>query len=101
MTRVLISLTGLEILAFPCNQFMKQEPGTSEDAQQFACTRFKAEYPIFKKVMREHLACTNLTSILTEDNALIWNISCGRMQSTFVCLFIPFQTGFFIVLFIL
>lgn len=45
-------LAGLEILAFPCNQFLKQEPGTSEDAQQFACTRYKAEYPIFHKVIR-------------------------------------------------
>ncbi|OIT28769.1 PREDICTED: probable glutathione peroxidase 5 [Nicotiana attenuata] len=41
---------GFEVLAFPCNQFLKQEPGTSEEAQQFACTRFKAEYPIFQKV---------------------------------------------------
>lgn len=41
---------GFEILAFPCNQFLKQEPGTSEEAEQFACTRFKAEYPIFQKV---------------------------------------------------
>ncbi|KAG2697160.1 hypothetical protein I3760_07G092900 [Carya illinoinensis] len=41
---------GLEILAFPCNQFLKQEPGTSEEAEQFACTRYKAEYPIFQKV---------------------------------------------------
>ncbi|CAK9310008.1 unnamed protein product [Citrullus colocynthis] len=39
-----------EILAFPCNQFLKQEPGTSQDAQEFACTRYKAEYPIFQKV---------------------------------------------------
>ncbi|KAK7285385.1 hypothetical protein RJT34_20154 [Clitoria ternatea] len=41
---------GLEILAFPCNQFLKQEPGTSQDAEEFACTRFKAEYPIFGKI---------------------------------------------------
>ncbi|KAI3423212.1 Glutathione peroxidase [Psidium guajava] len=41
---------GLEILAFPCNQFLKQEPGTSQEAQEFACTRYKAEYPIFQKV---------------------------------------------------
>lgn len=39
-----------EILAFPCNQFLKQEPGTSEAAQEFACTRYKAEYPIFQKI---------------------------------------------------
>ncbi|VFQ86195.1 unnamed protein product [Cuscuta campestris] len=39
-----------EILAFPCNQFLNQEPGTSEEAHEFACTRFKAEYPVFDKV---------------------------------------------------
>ncbi|PKA64824.1 putative glutathione peroxidase 4 [Apostasia shenzhenica] len=39
-----------EILAFPCNQFLKQEPGTSQDAKEFACTRYQAEYPIFQKV---------------------------------------------------
>ncbi|KAJ4829132.1 Phospholipid hydroperoxide glutathione peroxidase, mitochondrial [Turnera subulata] len=41
---------GFEILAFPCNQFLKQEPLTSQEAQEFACTRYKAEYPIFQKV---------------------------------------------------
>lgn len=41
---------GLEILAFPCNQFGGQEPGSNEQIQEFACTRFKAEYPIFDKV---------------------------------------------------
>ncbi|KAG6579501.1 putative phospholipid hydroperoxide glutathione peroxidase 6, mitochondrial, partial [Cucurbita argyrosperma subsp. sororia] len=41
---------GFEILAFPCNQFGSQEPGTNEEIVQFACTRFKAEYPIFNKV---------------------------------------------------
>ncbi|KAI4372239.1 hypothetical protein MLD38_010493 [Melastoma candidum] len=41
---------GLEILAFPCNQFAAQEPGTDEEIQQVACTRFKAEYPVFSKV---------------------------------------------------
>ncbi|KAK4785039.1 hypothetical protein SAY86_001728 [Trapa natans] len=41
---------GLEILAFPCNQFLHQEPEPSEKVQEFACTRFKAEYPIFNKV---------------------------------------------------
>ncbi|KAK6164715.1 hypothetical protein DH2020_001579 [Rehmannia glutinosa] len=45
---------GLEILAFPCNQFLYQEPGSSHDAEQFACTRFKAEYPIFQKFDEGH-----------------------------------------------
>ncbi|KAL2902498.1 putative phospholipid hydroperoxide glutathione peroxidase [Bienertia sinuspersici] len=41
---------GLEILAFPCNQFGNQEPGNNDEILEFACTRFKAEYPIFDKV---------------------------------------------------
>ncbi|KAL6649891.1 hypothetical protein ACP70R_014115 [Stipagrostis hirtigluma subsp. patula] len=41
---------GFEILAFPCNQFGGQEPGTNEEIVQFVCTRFKAKFPIFDKV---------------------------------------------------
>ncbi|XP_031482972.1 probable phospholipid hydroperoxide glutathione peroxidase [Nymphaea colorata] len=41
---------GFEILAFPCNQFGGQEPGTNPQIKEFACTRFKAEFPIFDKV---------------------------------------------------
>ncbi|KAM0918398.1 hypothetical protein ACQ4PT_008949 [Festuca glaucescens] len=41
---------GFEILAFPCNQFGFQEPGSNPQIKQFACTRFKAEFPIFDKV---------------------------------------------------
>uniref|UniRef100_A0A0E0D0U2 Glutathione peroxidase n=1 Tax=Oryza meridionalis TaxID=40149 RepID=A0A0E0D0U2_9ORYZ len=39
-----------EILAFPCNQFLRQEPGSDQQIKDFACTRFKAEYPVFQKV---------------------------------------------------
>lgn len=39
-----------EILAFPCNQFGSQEPGTNDEIKDFACTRYKAEFPIFDKV---------------------------------------------------
>ncbi|XP_002960665.2 probable phospholipid hydroperoxide glutathione peroxidase [Selaginella moellendorffii] len=41
---------GFEILAFPCNQFAGQEPGSNEEIQQTVCTRFKAEFPVFGKV---------------------------------------------------
>ncbi|KAI9393669.1 hypothetical protein POPTR_006G265400v4 [Populus trichocarpa] len=41
---------GFEILAFPCNQFGGQEPGSNPEIKQFACTRYKAEFPIFDKV---------------------------------------------------
>ncbi|KAK6137338.1 hypothetical protein DH2020_028919 [Rehmannia glutinosa] len=43
-------VVGFEILAFPCNQFASQEPGTNEEIHEAVCTRFKAEFPIFDKV---------------------------------------------------
>lgn len=50
LLRSLFACTGLEILAFPCNQFGGQEPGSNEKIQSFACTKFNAEFPIFDKV---------------------------------------------------
>ena len=41
---------GFTVLAFPCNQFGGQEPGTEAEIQQFACQRFNAEFPIMAKV---------------------------------------------------
>ncbi|CAK7322587.1 unnamed protein product [Dovyalis caffra] len=41
---------GFEILAFPCNQFAGQEPGSNEEIQDTVCTMFKAEFPIFDKI---------------------------------------------------
>ncbi|XP_068661391.1 probable glutathione peroxidase 2 [Aristolochia californica] len=41
---------GFEILAFPCNQFAGQEPGSNEEIQQVVCTMFKAEFPVFDKI---------------------------------------------------
>ncbi|KAF9598452.1 hypothetical protein IFM89_027885 [Coptis chinensis] len=40
---------GLEILAFPCKQPVV-EPGSNSEIKRFACTRCKAEFPIFDKV---------------------------------------------------
>ncbi|XP_026389260.1 probable glutathione peroxidase 2 isoform X2 [Papaver somniferum] len=37
---------GLEILAFPCNQFAGQEPGTDAEIKEVARSKFKAEFPI-------------------------------------------------------
>ncbi|QCD91657.1 probable glutathione peroxidase 8 [Vigna unguiculata] len=41
---------GLEILAFPCNQFAEQEPESNDKIVDFVCTRFKSEFPIFDKI---------------------------------------------------
>ncbi|GLT99375.1 hypothetical protein SLE2022_168150 [Rubroshorea leprosula] len=41
---------GLVILAFLCNQFLKQKPSTGQEVQEFACTTYKANYLFFQKV---------------------------------------------------
>jgi len=41
---------GFEILAFPCNQFGKQEPGSSEEIQKFCNTKFSVTFPLFGKI---------------------------------------------------
>ena len=41
---------GFEILAFPCNQFGGQEPGTSEEIQNFCTVKFKTTFPLFEKI---------------------------------------------------
>ena len=37
------------MLAFPCNQFLRQEPGTPQEIQEFARSR-NANFPLFEKV---------------------------------------------------
>lgn len=41
---------GFEILAFPCNQFGGQEPGSEEQIQQFCDLNYQTSFPLFKKV---------------------------------------------------
>lgn len=41
---------GLEILAFPCNQFGNQEPGTRQDIKSFCDLNFNVTFKIFDKV---------------------------------------------------
>ena len=39
---------GLEILGFPANNFMGQEPGTGAEISTFCCTEYGVELPLFK-----------------------------------------------------
>jgi glutathione peroxidase len=42
---------GLEILAFPCNQFGGQEPGSDSEIAQFCELNYGVSFPIMRKVM--------------------------------------------------
>ena len=41
---------GFTVLAFPCNQFGAQEPGSSQQIASFCETRFKVTFPLFEKI---------------------------------------------------
>ncbi len=41
---------GFEILAFPCNQFGGQEPGSEEEIRTFCETNYDVEFPMFAKI---------------------------------------------------
>jgi len=41
---------GFTVLAFPCNQFGRQEPGTAEEIKTFARETYGVTFPIFAKV---------------------------------------------------
>ena len=44
-----LSGKGFELLAFPCNQFGGQEPGTSDEIHNFISSKFGYKFPIFQK----------------------------------------------------
>ena len=41
---------GFEVLGFPCNQLMGQEPGTPEEIREFCDTNYQVTFPLFEKI---------------------------------------------------
>jgi len=41
---------GFTVLGFPCNQFMGQEPGTSEEIAEFCSTTYGVTFPLMEKI---------------------------------------------------
>ena len=40
---------GFTVIAFPCNQFLSQESGTSEDIQKFVKEQYGVTFPVMAK----------------------------------------------------
>lgn len=72
---------GVEVLGFPCNQFLNQEPETGCKIQSFAESRFQVSFPLFEKVNVRGKNITPLYAYLKnhiEKKPLIfipWNFS--------------------------
>lgn len=73
---------GLEILAFPCNQFGGQEPGTPEQIKAFCSSRFGVTFPVFQKTdvngLNTHPLFEHLKTVapgLLGTEAIKWNFT--------------------------
>ena len=71
---------NLVIIGLPCNQFMHQEPGTSEEIQAFCTKNYGVTFPITEKVNVKGDKIHSLYSWLTrkelngvEDSKVKWN----------------------------
>jgi len=70
------------ILAFPCNQFGNQEPGSDQDIQQFCQLNYGVSFPVFAKIQVNGLDAEPLFEYLKDQarglmktRAIKWNFT--------------------------
>ena len=70
---------GFEILAFPANDFMGQEPGTNAEIKSFCDTRYHTTFPLFAKITVKGKRMAPLYHWLTRESAfpgdIPWNFT--------------------------
>jgi glutathione peroxidase len=60
---------GFTVLAFPCNDFGGQEPGSAQEIKTFCQARFEVNFPLFEKVSAKGPKKSPLYKTLTEETA--------------------------------
>lgn len=66
---------GLEVLAFPANNFMWQEPGTNEEIKNFCFLNYKTTFLLFAKTSVKGKDINPLYKYLTEETEFKGKIS--------------------------
>jgi len=69
---------GFEILAFPCNDFGGQEPGTNEEIKKFCSVNYDVTFPLFDKISVIGSKKNELYKMLTNNKVtgkseIAWN----------------------------
>ena len=59
---------GFEVLAFPANEFGKQEPGTDSDIKEFCSSKYSVTFPLFSKIVVKGEGIHPLYSFLTSES---------------------------------
>ncbi|GGA88356.1 glutathione peroxidase [Neiella marina] len=73
---------GFKVLAFPCNQFGKQESGSDSEIKQFCDLNFNISFPLFEKIEVNGDGAHPLYKYLTDEKrgllgskAIKWNFT--------------------------
>jgi glutathione peroxidase len=66
---------GLEVLAFPSNDFLGQEPGTNEEIKNFCTAKYKTTFPLFAKIRVKGKGIDPLFAWLTSRPGLTGSVS--------------------------
>ena len=70
---------GFEILAFPANNFMNQEPGTDEEIKRFCSLKYDTSFPLFSKISVKgkdiHPLYRYLTTAPGFEGDIAWNFN--------------------------
>ena len=76
------SSKGLEILAFPCNQFGAQEPGTNDEIKFFCIEKYNVTFPLFNKIDVNgpnedplYTFLKNVSSVESDVKDIEWNFT--------------------------
>ena len=70
---------GFEVLAFPANDFLGQEPGTNEEIKKFCTAKYNTTFPLFAKIKVKgagiHPLYGWLTSQAGSSGKISWNFN--------------------------
>ena len=76
------SSKGLEILAFPCNQFGAQEPGNNDEIKFFCTEKYNVTFPLFNKIDVNgpnedplYTFLKNVSSVESDVKDIEWNFT--------------------------
>jgi glutathione peroxidase len=70
---------GFEVLGFPENDFMHQEPGSNAEIKEFCSTKYHTSFPLFSKISVKGRTMHPLYAYLTRESRfkgkITWNFN--------------------------
>jgi glutathione peroxidase len=69
------SSRGLVVMGIPCNDFGRQEPGTSEEIQEFCSSKFHVTFPLFEKISIKGNAHPLYKWLTADGDSVAWNFN--------------------------